>query len=178
MLPGRWTTIAAILLPAIVLQKGFAYEMPARPMPPGQRASFLQPTQGLNVTPVSRSRAQTGVTSIQTDGVPSNTPGYVNLGAPLYPSPQPTTPIWAGGSMITNEAFAPHEMLYPHTYRAVYPPYYHRVTGHYFWTPFGMRSHENWQLQGTEVTVKYRSNVPLGAHWHKPYISTHRGPWK
>ncbi|WLD10109.1 hypothetical protein [Planctellipticum variicoloris] len=86
--------------------------------------------------------------------------GYVYLGAPLYPSPKPTTPYWTGGAMITNQAFAPHEMLYPHTYRAIYPPYYHRVKGSWLWTPFGVRSHERWELQGTQVQVKYRSKHP------------------
>lgn len=104
--------------------------------------------------------------------------GYVKLNAPMYPCPRPNIPIWTGATMITNQALAPHEMLYPHTYRAMYPPFYHRVHGKYFWTPFGMRSHENWKLQGTMVEVKYRSSWP---HWggpHKPVISTWGGPWK
>lgn len=93
---------------------------------------------------------------------PIQQPGYVRLGAPMYPSPVPNIPIWAGSTMITSPALAPHEMLYPHTYRAMYPPYYHRVKGGWLWTPFGIRSHEKWELQGTQVTVKYRSYVP----WH------------
>lgn len=92
---------------------------------------------------------------------PGSQPGYVRLGAPLYPSPRPNIPIWTGGTMITSPALAPHEMLYPHTYRAIYPPFYHRVKGGWIWTPFGIRSHERWELQGTQVTVKYRSQPPI-----------------
>ncbi len=102
-------------------------------------------------------------------------PGFVQLGAPLYPSPRPNIPIWAGSTMITNQAFAPHEMLYPHTYRATYPPYYHRVKGGWILTPFGIRSHERWELQGTQVQVKYRSNYPglIKGAWHPPLTSWH-----
>lgn len=104
--------------------------------------------------------------------------GYVKLNAPMYPSPRPNIPIWTGSTVITNQALAPHEMLYPHTYRAMYPPFYHRVKGKYFWTPFGMRTHESWQLQGTMVEVKYRSKWPKFGGPHKPVISTWGGPWK
>ena len=102
--------------------------------------------------------------------------GYVRLDAPMYPSPQPNVPIWTGATMITNQAFAPHEMLYPHTYRAMYPPFYHRAKGSYFWTPFGYRSHERWDLLGTEVKVKYRSHWPIFGP-HHPVISRWHGPW-
>jgi len=102
-------------------------------------------------------------------------PGYVQLGAPLYPSPRPNIPIWTGSTMITNQAFAPHEMLYPHTYRATYPPFYHRVKGGWILTPFGIRSHERWELQGTQVQVKYRSQYPglFKGAWHPPLTSSH-----
>jgi hypothetical protein len=102
-------------------------------------------------------------------------PGYVQLGAPLYPSPRPNIPIWTGSTMITNQAFAPHEMLYPHTYRATYPPYYHRVKGGWILTPFGIRSHERWELQGTQVQVKYRSQHPglMKGFWLPPLSSSH-----
>lgn len=104
--------------------------------------------------------------------------GYVRLNAPMYPCPRPNIPIWTGSTMITNQAFAPHEMLYPHKYRAMYPPFYHRVHGCYFWTPFGMRSHEQWKLQGTMVKVNYRSHWPCLMGPHKPWVSTWGGPWK
>ncbi len=108
---------------------------------------------------------------------PAATPGnyqpggqYPQLHAPLYPSPVQYTPPYNGGTIITNQAFAPHEMLYPHTYRAMYPPFYHKVNGGWIWTPFGFRQHENWKLQGTEVTVKYRSHYPVFGGYHPPRI--------
>jgi hypothetical protein len=109
-------------------------------------------------------------------GVAAAQPGYVYVGSSMYPSPQPNIPIWTGSTFVPTPALAPHEMLYPHTYRALYPPFYHRVKGHYYWTPFGIKSHEKWQLQGTMVQVKYRSHYPLG--FHPPKISTLGGPWE
>lgn len=84
--------------------------------------------------------------------------GYPQLHAPMYPCPVPNVPTYVGGTTYTNQAFAPHEMLYPHEYKALYPPFYHKVTGKWWWTPFGMESHDKWELQGTEVKVKYRSS--------------------
>lgn len=110
--------------------------------------------------------------------VPVQQPGYVQLNSSMYPAPQPNVPYWTGVTMITNQALAPHEMLYPHTYKAVYPPYYHRVKGCWIVTPFGVKSHERWELQGTQVQVKYRSSVPLRAHFHPPMTSMWGGPWK
>lgn len=114
-------------------------------------------------------------------GVPVAEPGYVRLGGAMYPTPRPNIPIWTGSAVITNQALAPHEMLYPHTYRALYPPYYHRVKGHWLLTPLGVRSHERWELQGTMVQVKYRSNYPgllSGSYWHPPATSYMHGAWK
>ena len=84
--------------------------------------------------------------------------GYPQLNAPLYPSPQPMTPPYVGGTMITNQAMAPHEMLYPHQYKALYGPYYYQVNGRWFLSPKGIRSHDTSKLQGTELNVKYRSH--------------------
>lgn len=126
-------------------------------------------------SPAPAKPAAHGAAAVVAGGVVQQ-PGYVRLGAPMYPSPRPNVPVWTGGTMITNQALAPHEFLYPHTYRAMYPPFYHRVKGKYFWTPFGVRSHEKWQLQGTLVKVKYRSSWPLIGP-HKPVISEWGGPW-
>ena len=102
--------------------------------------------------------------------VPSAPPGgysqvepvpYPRTRASLYPCPVQYTPSWQGGTVITNQAFAPHEMLYPHEYRAMYPPYYYKVKGGWVWTPFGMKQHESWKLQGTEVSVKYKSHISI-----------------
>lgn len=104
-----------------------------------------------------------------TDGAPtagqaSGTPApgivvirYPYLNAPLYASPRPDIPYQVGGTFITNQALFPHEMLYPHTYRALYPPYYYRARGIFMLTPWGIRSRERWTLEGTEVKVVYRS---------------------
>lgn len=87
--------------------------------------------------------------------------GYPRLNAPLYPTPQQNIPPQTGGTLITSQALAPHEMLYPHEYRSLYGPFYYRVKGSWIWTPFGMESHDKWELMGTEVKVKYRSNYSL-----------------
>lgn len=85
-------------------------------------------------------------------------PGYPYLNAPLNTTPVPNVPYQVGSSMITNQAFAPQEMLYAHKYRAMYPPYYYKVRGHWMVTPWGVWSNDHWELQGTEVKVNYRSN--------------------
>ena len=87
-----------------------------------------------------------------------------SFSAPLYPCPVQNVPAQVGGVMYTNQAFAPHEMLYAHEYRAMYPPYYYRVKGHWLWTPFGVESHDTWEPVVTEVKVKYRTDYnPLAA---------------
>ena len=93
---------------------------------------------------------------------------YPRLNAPLYPSPVQYTPPWNGGTFITNQAFAPHEMTYPHRYHAMYPPFYHKVEGKWLVTPFGVRQHEEWKLEGTEVLVNYRSRFKLLSGYHPP----------
>lgn len=93
---------------------------------------------------------------------------YPQLNAPLYPAPVQNVPSWTGGTVITNQAFAPHEMLYPHEYHAMYGPFYYQVKGCWVWTPFGMRQHERWKLQGTEVKVKYHSDYKPFSGFHPP----------
>lgn len=94
---------------------------------------------------------------------------YPQLNAPLYPSPRQDIPVQVGGTMITNQAFAPHEMLYAHEYKGLYPPFYYRVKGGWLWTPFGIESHDKWELMGTEVKVKYRSNYSLLSGFTPPF---------
>lgn len=109
-----------------------------------------------------------------TQGTPALNPHGINVGqypqlnAPLYPSPIQGVPSWTGGTVITNQAFAPHELLYPHEYHSMYGPFYYKVKGCWVWTPLGMRQHEQWKLQGTEVRVKYRSNYKLFSGFHPP----------
>jgi len=92
---------------------------------------------------------------------PDTQPGYPYLNAPLYPVPRPDIPIQMGSTLITNQAFHPQEMLYPHDYTAMYPPFYYRSKGNWILTPWGVRTDERWELQGTKVKVKYRSHAPI-----------------
>lgn len=84
---------------------------------------------------------------------------YPQTGASLYPAPVAGIPHQIGGSMVQNPAFHHHEMLYPHSYKAMYGPYYYKVNGKWMVTPFGVWSHEDWYLQGTTVDVKYKSHI-------------------
>ncbi|MCG6157050.1 hypothetical protein [Rubinisphaera margarita] len=127
----------------------------------------------INATPVSKYHNNHPTKLGPVAHAPS--PGYPQLNAPLYPSPQPMTPIYAGGTMITNQAFSPHEMLYPHQYKAMYGPYYYKVRGSWYLTPLGVRSHDRWELQGTEVSVKYRSHYKPFSFYFPPATSN---PWK
>ena len=88
-------------------------------------------------------------------------PAYPYLNAPMYTSPVQHVPYQVGGTFYTNQAFAPHEMLYAHKYRALYPPYYFKVKGHWAVLPWGVWSVDNWELMGTEVRVDYRSRKPF-----------------
>lgn len=87
--------------------------------------------------------------------VAGNPTVYPRLNAPLYPSPVQHVPAWSGTTYITNQALSPHEMLYPHKYRAMYPPFYYKVTGGWVVTPTGVKQKERWKLEGTEVKVNY-----------------------
>ncbi|MCA9083897.1 MAG: hypothetical protein KDA81_07565 [Planctomycetaceae bacterium] len=90
--------------------------------------------------------------------------------AALYPAPKPGIPHQVGGTAIVNQAFHPHEMLYPHQYRAMYGPYYYKVNGGWVLTPFGIWSKEHWQLQGTMVDVKYNSHISPFTMFKPPVI--------
>ena len=85
--------------------------------------------------------------------------GYPYLNAPLYPSPSPYPSRQVGTTVITNPAFAPHEMMYAHRYKSMYGPYSYRVKGGWIWTPCGIKSEEHWKLQGTVVDVRYHSEI-------------------
>lgn len=86
---------------------------------------------------------------------------YPQTGAPLYPSPVPNVPYQIGGTLHTNQAFYPHEMLYPHRYQAMYPPFHYVVKGGWIVTPWGVRSNDVWHLTGTKVDVKYKSKFGI-----------------
>ncbi|MDG1893317.1 MAG: hypothetical protein P8J37_00250 [Fuerstiella sp.] len=90
--------------------------------------------------------------------------------AALYPAPKPGIPQQLGGTAIVHQAFHPHEMLYPHRYKAMYGPYYYKVNGGWMVTPFGVWSKENWKLQGTTVDVKYKSHISPLSMFSRPVI--------
>jgi hypothetical protein len=118
-------------------------------------------TSDAQFTPISREGMQGPVSMGMEGPISYNEPSgqYPETGASLYPSPVPGIPWQIGGTSIPNQAFHPHEMLYAHRYRAMYPPYYYKVNGGWMVTPFGVWSHEDWKLQGTTVDVKYRSSI-------------------
>lgn len=116
-------------------------------------------TVGHEVRPASYQGVTQGTPALNPHGV--NVGKYPQLNASLYPSPTQNVPDWTGGAIITNQAFAPHELLYPHEYHSMYGPFYYKVKGSWILTPFGVRQHEQWKLQGTEVRVKYRSQYKL-----------------
>ncbi len=106
------------------------------------------------------------------NGVPYNgsyygynyAPTYAPIQAPLYPCPKPDVPLEVGRTIITNPAFAPHEMLYPHCYRALYPPYYVCNKGGLACLPFVPKP----PLRGTEVKVRYSSHIGLFDRFYPP----------
>jgi hypothetical protein len=150
---------------------------PARRIRVAQQVPVRRATARLRPVPVQRvSVAQSGPVYsggniMPGSGMSSGT--YPQTGASLYPSPQPNVPYQVGGTAITNQAFYPHEMLYPHKYKALYGPYYYRVNGRWNMTPFGMWSHENWKVEGTEVEVEYRSHISMFAGFKTPFTSNH-----
>ncbi|MCA9080292.1 MAG: hypothetical protein KDA58_07010 [Planctomycetaceae bacterium] len=144
------------LLSTALLNSAMAQGFPApsstpRLIAPPNAGAYVQPVNGVSYSPGY--------------GVPSQGQ-YPQLNASLYPAPVQNVPAYTGSTFITNQAFAPHEMLYEHDYHAMYGPFFYKVTGGWIWTPLGMRQHENWQLQGTEVKVKYRSKIPLLSGYH------------
>lgn len=97
---------------------------------------------------------------------------YPPIRASMYPSPRQDVPREVGYTMITNPAFAPHEMLAAHTYHALYPPYYYHSKGCLGCIPFMPKC----CLMGTKVTVKYKSCCG----WKPPFSNvcySNRG-WK
>ena len=93
---------------------------------------------------------------------------YPRTSAGLYSSPIPNVPYQVGMTAITNQALYPHEFLYAHQYRAMYPPYYYKVKGGWLATPFGVWSNERWTPIGKEVSVKYRSRISPFAGFSPP----------
>lgn len=142
------------------------------PVPRTSSASLVKQAHqsGPAVRPVSAPLA----TTVQAQPAPVATmaygQGYPQTGAALYPAPLPGIPHQVGGTSIANPAFQPHEMLYPHHYKAMYGPYYYQVHGGWMVTPFGVWSQENWKLKGTEVDVKYKSHISPFSFFAPPVV--------
>ena len=79
---------------------------------------------------------------------------YPNLDSPLYPCPRPNIPIEMGGTVITNSYMYPHEMLYHHHYRALYPPYYYKTKWKY-----GVKINMAQTANGMPVPTMYQTKV-------------------
>jgi hypothetical protein len=139
---------AAVLIAALSKDSFAQYGGMAPQMMPGQMMPAQMPSGAMMMPPPRQQ--------------------YTQLHAPMYPCPMPNVPTYVGGTAYTNQAFAPHEMLYAHKYKSLYPPFYYKVHGKWWWTPFGMESHDKWELQGTEVKVKYSSSYPLFSGFHPP----------
>jgi hypothetical protein len=125
--------------------------------------------QAPEATPVPTTMDASGASG---DGA-AYVPMYPLTNSPLYPAPVPHVPYQMGGTAITNQAFAPHEFLYPHTYRAMYGPFYYKVNGHWVACPFGSKTYENWELMGTEVEVKYKSHISPLSRFVAPLHKRH-----
>jgi len=155
MLRVSLTTIVALLAGIVWVSTASAqggYRMPPEPASPGARTAKEIPRQSSHPQHVYERQKKAARTPAS---------GYPRFAAPLYPAPVQHVPAQMGGAMITNQAFAPHEMLYPHEYHSMYGPFYYKVKGHWLWTPFGIESHDKWELLGTTVNVKYRPSYSL-----------------
>ncbi len=166
-------TSAAILCAVSLIQTAVAAPPTSSPEEGRVSMSTYRPrpvggiqTVGHEVPPAVYQGVTQGTPVLNPHGI--NVGRYPQLNAPLYPSPIQNVPEWTGGTIITNQAFAPHELLYPHRYHSMYGPFYYKVKGSWILTPFGVRQHEQWKLQGTEVRVKYHSHYRLFSGFSPP----------
>lgn len=137
----------------------------AQALPPGPAHPKPLPP-----TPAARVPAFAPLPGHRNDPGYAIVPGYPYTHAPLNPCPVPNVPYQVGSTIVTNQALYPQEMLYPHKYRAMYPPFYYKVRGHWVVTPFGVWSNDHWELQGTEVKVNYRSHYNPVSLFHPPHL--------
>lgn len=133
--------------------------------PVAQAHQTNQPVRAVSTTTARIAQAQPVPVATMAYGQ-----GYPQTGAALYPAPLPGIPHQVGGTVIMNPALQPHEMLYPHQYKALYGPYYYEVQGGWMVTPFGVWSQENWKLKGTEVDVKYKSHISPFSFFAPPAV--------
>ena len=158
---------AAILL--TTLTAGATDSVPIRNAPYPASPPHYHPGYG----PIPRVSPYPGVVVGNNNPAPS--PCYPNLDASMYPCPQPNIPAYTGGTTITNSAFSPHEMLYPHRYRALYPPFYYKVKyKNAWWCPLPIpgltatRTVQKVELMGTQVDVKYHGQISPFCNFFPP----------
>jgi hypothetical protein len=165
----RWTPslLTLLMIPLAGAARAADNVPPPAPLPNGVARPVVPGPVGVPTLP---GHGEVPVPAVPVPAyLPPVQPGYPYLNAPLYPYPSQNVPVQVGATMITNQAFYPQEMLYPHDYEALYPPYYYRAKGWWLATPLGTRSDERWELLGTRVKVKYRTAVPFWAGWHPPH---------
>lgn len=154
-------TVTTVWMAAFVVNVSLA-QSPAQPalLPTQVNAAAARPVSGQTEAPMMAAiQPQPGQAIAQ----------YPYTGAAMYPSPVPHVPYQVGGTMITNQAFNPHEMLYPHQYKALYPPFYYKVRGGWTVTPWGVRSYDVWKLEGTMVKVKYKPRYSMFSGFVAPH---------
>jgi hypothetical protein len=175
---------SALIAAAVTLSSAAAVrseEPAALPGSAPQTAPQAAPQAAPQIAPQPAPRDQSLTYGQTQNGVPlDGTPygynysaAYPQIQAPLYPCPKPNIPYETGRTVITNPALAPHEMLYAHRYRALYPPYYYRNKCGLACLPFFPKP----PLLGTQVTVKYKSG---NCSWHPPCRTTFvtNRPWR
>jgi hypothetical protein len=141
------------------------YQAP-QPVHQNSNGYFRSVSHGVAQPPMNRPVVRLPAAAPPASASPSGAP--LAPGTALYPAPRPGIPQQVGGTAISNQFLNPHEMLYAHEYKAMYPPYSYKVNGKWMVTPFGVWSHEDWHLQGTTVNVKYKSHISKFAHFKPP----------
>jgi hypothetical protein len=149
-------------------------------LPPGGDVSFANPPTGRVATRMNGGPAVINVphSALPLYGQAPMPPqiygggpaGFARLDGALYPSPRQDIPGYVGSTMITNQAFAPHEMLYAHHYRGLYGPFYHKTCRSWIMTPFGICKNEKRVLVGTEVRVNYKSSISPFSLFFPPVV--------
>lgn len=130
------------------------------PETPANDVTFAQPVPARPTGNVMNGmNGGVGVYQTPPPAVVYGAPGIARVDGAMYPSPQPGIPAYVGQTMITNPALDPHEMLYAHSYRGLYGPFYHKTQRHWVLTPFGICKTEKRTLMGTEVRVNYKSHI-------------------
>lgn len=158
---SRRNLSASLVVAGLLLSTITAATQAANPFSRVLRVSNEQPAPIAQPQPIGAAPVVSGsVHGGYVHGAAAGGEGFASLDAPLYPSPRQHIPREVGYTVITNPALYPHEMTYPHKYRALYPPYYYKQ----HWIPFLPKP----ALKGTEVTVKYHGRISPCALFYAP----------